>query len=228
MESFPQQKFHRLHHNKNPSKSKFDFPAAVSYNSPMHKIAFSGISGSGKTSVLAEVKKMLSLKYRVEEVPDLKPNTPFDFDLRPGFVSQFFFITSQINEENIHAQSHPDFLLCDGWLLDYWLEWQRTLQDHPHNEPGSVKQTMLENLYRFWLPTYTMAFRIRADAKIVKKRKSKKGLREYPTERCQQLDEQYQQAVQQDRVHSFDIWNHRSIDEGAQEVMVHLTETKLI
>ena len=43
----------------------------------MHKIAFSGIPGSGKTSILAEVKKMLSLKSRVEDVPDLQAEQPF-------------------------------------------------------------------------------------------------------------------------------------------------------
>ncbi len=194
----------------------------------MHKIAFSGIPGSGKTSVLTEVKKLLSLKFRVEEVSDLKSNSPFDFDLKPGFVSQFFFITSQINEENIRSQGHPDFLLCDGWLLDHWLEWQRSLPDRPYNDSGGAKHAILEALGRFWMPTYAMVLRIRADAKILKKRKSPKGLREYPTERCQQLDEQYHQAVQQDRVQSFDIWNHRSIDESAQEVMVRLTDAKLI
>jgi len=194
----------------------------------MQKIAFSGISGSGKTSVLAEVKKLLALKFRVEEVPDLRPSSPFDFDLKPGFVSQFFFISSQINEENIRSQDHPDFLLCDGWLLDHWLEWQRSLPNRPPNEPEGAKRVMLESLYRFWLPTYAMVFRIRADAKILRKRKAQKGLREYPTERCQQLDEQYLQAIQRDRIQSFDVWNHRSIDESAQEVMVRMTEAKLI
>ncbi len=194
----------------------------------MQKIAFSGIPGSGKTSILAEVKKLLSLKYRVEDVPDLKLNSPLDFDLKAGFVSQFFFVTSQINEENVRSQDHPDFLLCDGSILDYWLEWQRSLAEKSNNGQESGKNTLLENIYRFWLPTYAMVFRIRIDAKVLKKRKSKAGLREYSLDRSQQLDEQYNRMIQQDRVQSFDIWNHQSIDESAQEIMMHLADTKLI
>jgi hypothetical protein len=61
----------------------------------------------------------------------------------------------------------------------------------------------------------------------LKKRKSRNGLREYPAEHSLQLDEQYKQAVQQDQIPSFDIWNHRSVDESAQEVMVHVADAKL-
>lgn len=194
----------------------------------MHKIAFSGIPGSGKTVILAEVKKLLSLKFRVEEVPDLKPNSPFDFDQKAGFVSQFFFISNQINEENIRSLARPDFLLCDGSLLDHWLEWQQFLAEKQGNGQMAEKTALLENLYRFWMPTYTATFRIRADAKILKKRASKTGLREYPLDRCPQQDELYAQIIQQDRLRAFDIWNHQTVDESAQEVMKQITDLKLI
>jgi broad-specificity NMP kinase len=194
----------------------------------MHKLAFSGVPGSGKTSILAEVKKLLALKYRVEEVPDLRLNSPFDFDQKPGFVSQFYFITSQINEENIQAQDHPDFLLCDGSLLDHWLEWQRYLAAKPGNGQAGEKNTLLEGLYRFWMPTYTVIFRMRADAKVLKIRLSTAGLHEYPLDRSAQLDELYSQVIQQDRLQAFDVWNHQTIDESAQEVMTHITDMKLI
>jgi broad-specificity NMP kinase len=194
----------------------------------MHKMAFSGIPGSGKTSILAEVKKLLALKYRVEEVPDLKLNGPFDFDHKAGFVSQFFFVTSQINEENIRTQGHPDFLLCDGSLLDHWLEWQLSLAAKPGNGQTAEKNALLEGLYRFWIPTYTLVFRMRADAKILKKRLSTAGLREYPLDRSLQLDELYSRIIQQDHIQAFDIWNHQTIDESAQEVMMHITDIKLI
>jgi broad-specificity NMP kinase len=194
----------------------------------MHKIAFSGIPGSGKTSILAEVKKMLSLKYRVEEVSDMKLNSPFDFDQRAGFVSQFFFISNQINEENIRSQGHPNFLLCDGSLLDHWLEWQRSLAAKPGNGQTAEKNALLEGLYRFWMPTYTQVFRIRADANMLKKRISKDGLREYALDCCQQLEANYDLVIQQDRINAFDVWNHQSVDESAQEVMRHITDLKLI
>jgi deoxyadenosine/deoxycytidine kinase len=194
----------------------------------MHKIAFSGIPGSGKTSILAEVKKMLSLKYRVEEVPDLKVNSPFDFDQKAGFVSQFFFISSQINEENIRSLSHPDYLLCDCSILDHWLEWQKALADKQDNGQMPEKHALLESLFRFWLPTYALAFRVRVDTNVLKKRVLKVGLKEYPLDRCQEQDERFGEIIKKNNMHAFEIWNHQSVDESAQEVMTRITEMKLI
>ncbi|MFH2107839.1 MAG: hypothetical protein ABII93_04140 [Chrysiogenia bacterium] len=194
----------------------------------MHKIAFSGIPGSGKTSIWAEVKKLLSLKFRVEEVPDLRLNSPFDFDQKAGFVSQFYFISNQINEENIRSLAHPDFLLCDGSLLDQWLEWQRFLAEKKSIVQLAEKSALMENLFRFWMPTYAMTFRIRLDANILEKRAPKTGLREYPLEHCPQLDELYDRIIEQNRIQASDIWNHQSVDESAQEVMTQLANLKLI
>jgi broad-specificity NMP kinase len=194
----------------------------------MHKLAFSGVPGSGKTSILTEVKKLLALKFRVEEVPDLKLNSPFDFDQKAGFVSQFYFITNQINEENIQAQGQTDFLLCDGSLLDHWVEWRLSLAAKPGNGQAAEKNTLLESLYRFWMPTYTVVFRLRADAKVLKKRLSTADLHEYPLDSSPQLDELYGQVIQQDHLQAFDVWNHQTIDESAQEVMTQISDMKLI
>jgi len=194
----------------------------------MHKMAFSGVSGSGKTTILAEVKKLLALKYRVEEIPDLRQNSPFDFDQKAGFASQFYFITSQINEENIRAQGRPDFLLCDGSLLDHWLEWRHSLAAKPGNGQAGEKNALLEGLYRFWMPTYTVVFRMRADAKVLKKRLAAAGLHEYPLDISPQLDEMYGRIILQDHIQTFDVWNHQTVDESAQEVMTHLAAMKWI
>ena len=194
----------------------------------MHKIAFSGIPGSGKTSIWAEVKKLLALKFRVEEVSDLKLNSPFDFDKKADFVSQFYFISNQINEENIRTLARPDFLLCDGSILDPWLEWQRSQAEKKSSSQAVEKNALLENLFRFWVPTYSMTFRIRVDMKILEKRAPKTGLCEYPLDRCPQLEELYSQIIGQDEIRAIDIWNHQSIDESAQEVMKQITNLKLI
>lgn len=194
----------------------------------MHKIAFSGIPGSGKTSILAEVKKLLSLKFRVEDVPDSKLNSPFDFNQPAGFVSQFYFASNQINEENIRSLSRPDFLLSDGSILDHWLEWQRSLTEKKGETHVAEKNKLLESLFKFWMPTYAVTFRVRVDAKILKDRIPKAGLREYHPDRCQQLDELYGQVIQAGRIPAFDIWNHQTVDESAQEVMSQLASLKLV
>ena len=41
------------------------------------------------------------------------------------------------------------------------------------------------------------------------------------------LDELYGRIIQQDRVQAFDVWNHQTIDESAQEVMTHITRFEI-
>lgn len=194
----------------------------------MHKIAFSGISGSGRSSVLAEVKKLLALKYRVEEVPDLQERSPFDFDQKAGFTSQFYFISSQINEENIRAQGRPDFLLCDGSLLDHWLAWRLYRSGKQDNGADAQKEALLAGLYRFWMPSYAVVFRIRADIEALQQRIANVGLQEFDPEFVRQAEEMCGSLIQQDGLSVFEIWNQQSIDESAQEAMGHLLDMKLI
>ena len=219
---------HRAHHSKIPGKSKFDFGLLLAYNRSMHKIAFAGIAGSGKTSVLAEVKKLLSLKYRIDEVPDLRPGNPFDYDQRTAFVSTFYFVTSQINEENIRAQGRPDFLLCDGSLLDHWLEWRLSSAGTAGNGKVAERNALLEELVRFGMPAYAAIFRIRADAKTLQERAAPGGMREFNPDLARQADELYGQIIRQERLPAFDIWNQQSVDESAQEAMMRLADMKLI
>ncbi|MCX6555463.1 MAG: hypothetical protein NTZ12_10730 [Candidatus Aminicenantes bacterium] len=193
----------------------------------MHKIAFSGIPGSGKTSILTEVKKILSLKSRVEDVPDLRLSSPFDFDQKACFISQFFFITNQINEENIHSLNQPDYLLCDCSLLDHWVKWKNFLAEKKANSQMEENRRLLETLYRFWIDSYALLFRVRIDAKELEKRIPKSGLRDHEHAHSGPMDKLYGQIILADQIHAFDIWNHQSIDESAQEVLKRITDLKL-
>jgi deoxyadenosine/deoxycytidine kinase len=193
----------------------------------MHKIAFSGIPGSGKTSILNEVKKILSLKSRIEDVPDLRLSSRFDFDQKPGFISQFFFISNQINEENIRSLSQPEYLLCDCSILDHWLKFQKFLAEKKTSSQIEEKNKLLNNLYHFWIPTYTVIFRIRVDSKELEKRLPKSDWRASEIDHSQPLDKLYGQIILADKINAIDIWNHKSIDESAQEVLKKIGELKL-
>jgi hypothetical protein len=194
----------------------------------MYKIAFSGIPGSGKTSILIEVKKILSLKFRVDDVPDLRLSSPFDFDQKAGFVSQFFFISNQINEENIRSLNQPDYLLCDCSILDHWLKWQKFLAEKKINGQIEEKNRLLENLFQFWVPSYAVIFRIRVDHKELEKRIPKNRMRAHEFGHSQPMDKLYSQIILADRFNTIDIWNHQSIDESAQEVLKKIAELKLL
>ena len=79
------------------------------------------------------------------------------------------------------------------------------------------------------MPTYAVIFRIRADAKELKKREPKAGLREYDAGTLP-ADGRAVRPASSSRTAStaFDIWNHQTIDESAQEVMMHMADMKLI
>jgi deoxyadenosine/deoxycytidine kinase len=194
----------------------------------MHKIAFSGIHGSGKTSILTEVKKVLSLKFRIEDVPDLRLSSRFDFDQKANFISQFFFISNQINEENIRSLSQPAFLLCDCSVLDHWLKCQKFLGEKKPRGQAEEKNGLLQRLYQFWIPTYTVIFRIRVDAKELEARIPKSEWPEKEMEPSHSLDALYGQIILADQIHAIDVWNHKSIDESAQDVLKKLGELKLL
>jgi deoxyadenosine/deoxycytidine kinase len=194
----------------------------------MLKIAFSGIPGSGKTSIVSEVNKILSLKSRVEDVPDLRLSSPFDFDQKAGFISQFFFISNQINEENIRSLNQPDYLLCDCSILDHWLKWQKFLAEKKNNGQSKEKNRLLNDLYQFWIPSYTVIFRIRIDGNELEKRIPKIGLHAQEPDHSQSMDALYGQIILADRIHAIDIWNHQSIDESAQEVLKKIADLKLV
>jgi len=167
----------------------------------MHKIAFSGIHGSGKTAILAEVKKVLSLKSRIEDVPDLRLSSRFDFDQKTDFISQFFFISNQINEENIRSLSQPDFLLCDCSVLDHWIKCQKFLAEKKTRGQAEEKNRLLKNLYHFWIPTYTVHFRIRIDGKELGKRLPKNEWPTPETDPFHSMDALYGQIILADQIH---------------------------
>jgi deoxyadenosine/deoxycytidine kinase len=194
----------------------------------MHKIAFSGIPGSGKTSILTEVKKILSFKSRVEDVPDLRLSSPFDFDQKTDFISQFFFISNQINEENIRSLNQPDYLLCDCSILDHWLKWQKFLAEKKTTVQIEEKNKLLKNLYQFWIPSYSVIFRIRVNSKELEKRIPKADFRAHELRHSQPMDDLFSQIILADQLNTIDIWNHQSIDESAQEVLKKIADLKLL
>jgi len=192
----------------------------------MIKISFSGISGSGKTSLLKEVKKILSLKYRVDHVPEISGKNPFDNDKKSSFISQFFYLSTQINDENVHIINPLDYLLCDRSILDQWIYWKSSVIDKELTGNLEVKNNILEDLYRFWIKTYDLIFLIRLDLKKLDAREFDKELRKIDSEYIKQREEIYLKTIKDDNLKVFEIWNNNTIDESAQQIMKTISEYK--
>ena len=206
----------------------FDFRGCLDYNSTMVKIAFSGIPGTGKTSILAEVKKILALKFHVDAADDIGGTSPFDVDQKASFAAQFYFLTTQINEENIRAISHPDVLLCDRSILDQWVYWKKGIARRETDGNLEEKTEFLRTIYQFWVRSYSLIFHVRVDSKILNTRKKQEHDSKLSLKEMQVMEEMFLDIIARDRLKAIDIWNHQSVDESAQKVIDRLSDLKLI
>ena len=192
----------------------------------MIKISFSGFSGSGKTSLMAEVKKILSLKSRVESIDEVKGKNPYDSDKQSSFISQFFLVSTQINEENIKAMTGPDYLLCDQSVLDQWVDWKAYISGKEMDPQLQEKHTVLKDLYHFWIKTYHMIFLIRMDLNELEKREFHNEIRIADLDHVKKIAELYKRTIEIDQLKVVEIWNNTTIDEGAHEIIKHIAEFK--
>ena len=124
----------------------------------MKKIGFSGIKGCGKTTLLNEVKKILSLKSNTQLTSKSDINNPFDEDKKLSFNSQFFNFTQCINQENLLFDTSSGFLLCDTTILDYYLQWQQSFSEKEKTPALEERDELLRYLFKFWIPTYDVLF----------------------------------------------------------------------
>lgn len=192
----------------------------------MTKISFSGFSGSGKTSLLAEVKKILSLKSKVDSIDEIKGKNPFDSDQKSSFISQFFLVSTQINEENIKAMTGSDYLLCDQSVLDEWVNWNSHISDKEMTPQLEQKHNVLQDLYRLWIQTYDLIFLIRMDLNELEKREFNNEIRIADVEHVKKIDTLYKTTIDADNLKVIEIWNNTTIDESAHKIIQFITDFK--
>jgi len=190
----------------------------------MIKISFSGIKECGKTSLLSEVKKVLSLKYKVESIDKISQKSPFDEDKKSNFISQFYFLSTQINEENVKSIASPDILLCDGSVLDQWILWKKHTSQLELSDQIKEKNNVLKNLYKYWIKTYDLTFFIRTSMIEYEKRKIENELIKIDTNYLIKTEEIYTKTIEEDNLNVIEIWNNSSIDEGAQKIIKFITD----
>jgi len=190
----------------------------------MIKISFSGIMGSGKTSLVTESKKILSLKYGVELVDDISQKNPFDSEKKSNFISHFYQVSSQINEENIKSLSAPDILLCDNSVLDHWITWGRYISEIENSNHMEEKKSLIKNLYQFWIKTYDLIFFIKVDPQKFDQRNEQNEFDLPDQEHLKEIELLYTEVIKQDQVQVIEIWNNTSIDESANNIIMHISE----
>jgi len=194
----------------------------------MNKISLSGVYGGGKTSLLTEVKKILSLKYKITTINDINTKNPFDDDIKSSFISHFFSIATQINDENIEMQKNFDLLFSDRSILDHWVLWKSSLQNVEMNEKLEEKNELLKNLYKFWIESYDLIFLVRIDLKEFKKREQNIEFRSRNIDYIKQTEDLFTETIKEDNLRVIEIWNNTTIDESAHKVIQAISAHDLI
>ncbi len=194
----------------------------------MKKIAFSGIPAGGKTAIATEVKKILGLKFQVAEVEDIYRRSPYDIGAKNNFSSQFFFLTTQVNEENIRSFECPDVLLCDRSVLDQWVYWQKIYREKGTELVWRQRHAVMKALYRFWIKTYDIIFHIRLDWHELEKRRKIEEFVDMDRDYVQAVEELFLTTIKKDRLKTVEIWNNLSVDESAHKVIAEINALKLL
>ena len=194
----------------------------------MNKISLSGVYGGGKTSLLTEVKKILSLKYKITTLNDINTKNPFDDDIKSSFISHFFSIATQINEENIEMQKNFDLLFSDRSILDHWVLWKSSLQNVEMNEKLEEKNELLKNIYKFWIDSYDLVFLVRIDLKEFEKREQNIEFRSRNIDYIKQTEDLFMETIKEDNLKVIEIWNNTTIDESAHKVIQAISAHDLI
>jgi len=194
----------------------------------MTKISFSGSYGAGKTSLVEEVKKIMSLKYKVNSLNDINLQNPFDEDMRSSFISFFYLMTTQANIENLEMQKSNDLILCDRSVLDQWVLWKTSLIGSELSEKLRIKNNLLENIYKFWINTYKLIFLIRTDGEVIGKRVVEEEYKIRDNDYIKLIDKQFAETCKNDNLEIVEIFNNGSIDESAQRIIEEISNRDLI
>lgn len=169
--------------------------------------------------MLSEVKKILSLKYKVDSIDEITIKNPFDEDKKSSFISQFFYMSTQINEENIKSLKPLDYMLCDRSIIDQWVYWRSYIADKDLNGNMEEKNHLLKELYQFWIKTYDIIFMIRGNQNELEKRKSSNEFRITDAEHTKKMNEYFNKTIQEDNLSVIEIWNNSTIDESAHKII---------
>ncbi len=190
----------------------------------MKKISLSGSIGCGKSVLAQEVQKILTLKYKVTLLNDINHRSPFDSNKQSSFVSRFFNLTSQINEENIKTQNESDVMLCDSSAVDQWIKWLHYYESLEHTESSEQKHETMAHLANFWLPTYDIVFTIHSDVKKYEERFTESPVSEKDLVNIRETDQLYSKVLENNCKKTIDIWNNSSVDESAFRIVECITD----
>ncbi|MDY0296964.1 MAG: hypothetical protein RB296_06565 [Acidobacteriota bacterium] len=185
----------------------------------MQKISLSGLPGSGVSALLAETRKILGLKHRIETLDPVRARNPFDASSHSGFISCFFDFSTQINEENVRSISHPDLLVCNRSILDHWVFWTREMRSKTQTPQLLQKHELIAHLSTYWMPSYDRFFLVRVDFSTLRDRLNPIASGEYSLEDLREYDEVYQQIISEMGLKVVEIWNNGSIDETTQKLV---------
>jgi len=194
--------------------------------SKLIKISISGLPDSGKSVVAQEVKKILGMKREVEVIDAFSQN-PFDIKQKDDFMSHFFSITNQVNQENAKLTNNLDLLICDKSILDHYVFWKKKVNNEEESELNVKRDELIERIFDYWIDSYNIFFYIKRDFKEIISNKYFENENDY-LEYLKDLDNLYKFVFESKKIQFNEIYNDKSIEECAQKIVEILNEKGLI
>lgn len=189
----------------------------------MLKIGITGIPESGKTSLIVELKKILGIKFNIDILDDISNKSPFDENRDTNFISQFYYFSTQINEENKRTINNPDILICDKTIFDQWIYWKKYLSKVGENKELNDKNNILKTIYEYWINTYDIIFFIRIDSEVSKTRNNN-NLRDTNAVELEDIENLFLRTIKKDNISVIEIWNNKSVDETVYKLAEKISE----
>ncbi len=190
----------------------------------MLKIGFSGIPDSGKTSLMLELKKTIGIKYNIDIVDDISNKSPFDENKETNFISQFYYFSTQINEENKKSINSPELLFCDKTIFDQWIYWKKYLSKVGENKQLTKKNDVIRSIYDYWINTYDFIFFIRVDPSVMENRKIIHSLRDELPNNDSNIESLYIKTIKKEKPNIIEIWNNKDINETIYKLAGKISE----
>jgi deoxyadenosine/deoxycytidine kinase len=190
----------------------------------MLKIGIMGVAGSGKTTLVSELKKIFGIKFNIEILDDISNKSPFDDNNDTNFISQFYYFSTQINEENKRSINNPDILICDKTIFDRWIYWKKYLIKVGENKDLNDKDNILKTIFDYWINTYDLIFFIRVDKEIIKIRNEGNNLRDTDYDDFEDIENLFLKTVKKNNVLIAEIWNNKSVDETVYKLAEKISE----
>jgi nicotinamide riboside kinase len=175
------------------------------------KIAIIGTHGSGKTTIINELARELSLKNENFAIlPEVPGRCPLPINREGDLKSQMWIMARQIAEE-LELEHKHEIIICDRSIID---EYIYTLDACERQNTEMPK--WLESLFLEHAPTYDFLFKTKMNPAYLKH----DGIRDIDHRWQKQIEDKFNEILE-----THNIWHHKLPEKNSTEYILNKIRT---